>query len=50
MHADEAVVAVLAYRAISFWVPTLPGIAGYIALRRTVHGWERAGVRSAAAS
>jgi len=31
---------VLAYRAISFWLPTLPGIAGYLALRRTVHRWE----------
>jgi uncharacterized protein (TIRG00374 family) len=37
----EAVVAVLAYRAISFWLPTLPGIAGYFALRRTVRRWER---------
>lgn len=40
IHADQAVVAVLAYRAISFWLPTLPGIAGYFALRRTVHRWE----------
>ena len=39
--ASEAVIAVLAYRAISFWLPTLPGIAGYLALRRTVHRWER---------
>jgi len=39
IHADQAVVAVLAYRAISFWLPTLPGIAGYIALRRTVRAW-----------
>jgi uncharacterized protein (TIRG00374 family) len=39
--AGEAVVAVLAYRAISFWLPTLPGIAGYVALRRTVRRWER---------
>ena len=38
---DEAVVSVLAYRAISFWLPTLPGVAGYFALRRTVHRWER---------
>jgi uncharacterized protein (TIRG00374 family) len=40
--ASQAVIAVLAYRAISFWLPTLPGIAGYIALRRTVHRWELA--------
>ncbi len=38
---DEAVVSVLAYRAISFWLPTLPGVAGYFALRRTVRRWER---------
>ncbi len=38
----QAVVAVLAYRAISFWLPTLPGIAGYLRLRVTVRGWERA--------
>jgi uncharacterized protein (TIRG00374 family) len=40
VHADHAVVAVLAYRAISFWLPTLPGIAGYVSLRRTVHRWQ----------
>ena len=38
--ASSAVVAVLAYRAISFWLPTLPGIAGYLALRSTVRGWR----------
>jgi putative heme transporter len=38
--AGRAVVAVLAYRAISFWLPTLPGIGGYVALRKTVHGWR----------
>jgi uncharacterized membrane protein YbhN (UPF0104 family) len=39
--AGQAVIAVLAYRAISFWLPTLPGIAGYLTLRRTVRRWER---------
>jgi uncharacterized membrane protein YbhN (UPF0104 family) len=38
---DQALIAVLAYRAISFWLPTAPGVAGYLALRRTVRGWER---------
>lgn len=38
--ARSAVVAVLAYRAISFWLPTLPGIAGYLALRSTIHHWR----------
>ncbi len=37
----QALIAVLAYRAISFWLPTLPGIAGYLALRRTVRAWEQ---------
>ncbi len=36
----QAVIGVLAYRAISFWLPTLPGIAGYIALRSTVRRWR----------
>lgn len=38
--ARNAVVAVLAYRAISFWLPTLPGVAGYLALRSTVRRWR----------
>jgi uncharacterized membrane protein YbhN (UPF0104 family) len=40
VSADRAVIAVLAYRAISFWLPTLPGIVGYLTLRKTVHGWR----------
>jgi uncharacterized protein (TIRG00374 family) len=36
----RAVIAVLAYRAISFWLPTIPGIAGYLRLRVTVRGWQ----------
>jgi uncharacterized membrane protein YbhN (UPF0104 family) len=46
--AGQAVIAVLAYRAISFWLPTLPGIAGYLALRRTVHGWDALGAKTPA--
>jgi putative heme transporter len=38
--AKSAIVAVLAYRAISFWLPTLPGIAGYLGLRSTVRHWR----------
>ena len=38
----RAVVGVLAYRAISFWIPTLPGVFGYIKLRKTVRGWRLA--------
>ncbi len=36
----QAVVGVLAYRAISFWLPTVPGILGYVSLRRTVRRWR----------
>ncbi len=35
-----AVLAVLSYRAISFWLPTLPGAAAYLQLRRTVARWK----------
>jgi uncharacterized membrane protein YbhN (UPF0104 family) len=37
---SSAVVAVLAYRAISFWLPTLPGLVGFLALRSTVRTWR----------
>jgi uncharacterized membrane protein YbhN (UPF0104 family) len=36
--ASDAVVAVLAYRTLSFWLPTLPGIAAYVGLRRDLDG------------
>jgi uncharacterized protein (TIRG00374 family) len=36
----RAVVGVLAYRAISFWIPTIPGIFGYIRLRSRVREWR----------
>jgi uncharacterized membrane protein YbhN (UPF0104 family) len=35
-----AVVAVLAYRAFAFWMPTLPGAVAYLQLRRTIHRWR----------
>jgi uncharacterized membrane protein YbhN (UPF0104 family) len=38
----RAVAGVLAYRAISFWLPTLPGIGGYLALRGKVRSWRTA--------
>ncbi len=46
-----AVVAVLTYRAFSFWLPTIPGAIAYLQLRRTVSRWkeERAEARAAAA-
>jgi uncharacterized membrane protein YbhN (UPF0104 family) len=35
-----AVLGVLSYRAVSFWLPTLPGALSYVRLRRTVAGWR----------
>ena len=35
-----AVIAVLSYRAISFWLPTVPGVVAYFQLRRTVARWR----------
>jgi putative heme transporter len=35
-----SVVSVLSYRAISFWLPTLPGVVAYFQLRRTVARWR----------
>ena len=40
VHVEVAVVAVLAYRAFAFWLPTLPGAVAYLQLRRTVHRWQ----------
>ena len=42
-----AVLAVLSYRAISFWLPTIPGAIAYFQLRRTVARWreEQSGPR-----
>jgi uncharacterized membrane protein YbhN (UPF0104 family) len=36
-----AYVSVLAYRAISFWLPTIPGTVAYFQLRRTVARWRQ---------
>ena len=35
-----ALVSVLAYRLIAFWVPTVPGAFAYLQLRRTVKVWK----------
>jgi uncharacterized membrane protein YbhN (UPF0104 family) len=47
-----AVLAVLSYRAISFWLPTVPGAIAYFQLRRTVARWrvEQASQASLSAS
>ena len=46
-----AVVAVLVYRAFTFWLPLVPGVIAYFRLRRTVERWrpERAALGSRAA-
>jgi len=46
-----AVLAVLSYRAISFWLPTPPGTVAYFQLRRTVARWrdEQAALPASAA-
>lgn len=36
-----AVLAVLTYRGIAFWLPTIPGALAYIQLRRTVARWRQ---------
>jgi uncharacterized membrane protein YbhN (UPF0104 family) len=36
-----AIVAVLAYRFFSFWLPIAPGALAFASLRRTVAKWER---------
>jgi uncharacterized protein (TIRG00374 family) len=40
VSTGDAVVAVLAYRAFSFWLPMIPGAIAYFQLRKTVHRWE----------
>jgi uncharacterized membrane protein YbhN (UPF0104 family) len=32
--------AVLTFRLVGFWLPIIPGLIAYFALRRQVHGWE----------
>ena len=35
-----AVVAVLVYRAFTFWLPLIPGVIAYFQLRKTVERWS----------
>jgi uncharacterized protein (TIRG00374 family) len=41
VDGSSAVVAVLAYRTISYWLPLLPQGVGYVRLRHTVNGWRK---------
>jgi uncharacterized protein (TIRG00374 family) len=38
---EQALVAVLVYRAVTFWLPMIPGVIAYFQLRRTVERWAR---------
>lgn len=44
-----AVVATLTYQAISVWLPVLPGIGGFLSLRRRVREWRAEDAVQAAA-
>ncbi len=40
VDVNLTVLAVLSYRGISFWLPTVPGAVAYFQLRRTVSRWR----------
>jgi len=40
VNGSLAVLAVLAYRTISYWLPTVPGAIAYVRLRRQVTRWR----------
>jgi hypothetical protein len=40
INAPIVILAVLAYRTISYWLPTVPGAIAYVQLRHTVAGWR----------
>jgi putative heme transporter len=50
VNGSTAVLAVLSYRALSFWLPTLPGAMAYFQLRRTIGRWRGPRPAQAAAS
>jgi uncharacterized protein (TIRG00374 family) len=37
---DTVLPAVLTFRLVGFWLPIIPGVIAYFALRRQVRGWE----------
>jgi uncharacterized membrane protein YbhN (UPF0104 family) len=47
--APVAIAAVVVYRLISCWLPTLPGLAAYVQLRRRMGAWEAAPASAPAA-
>jgi uncharacterized protein (TIRG00374 family) len=40
VDAGQAVVAVLLFRAVTFWLPLIPGVIAYFQLRKTVERWR----------
>jgi uncharacterized protein (TIRG00374 family) len=44
-----ALIAVLVYRLLSFWLPSIPGAIAYFQLRRTVNRWNSYTIQSKAA-
>jgi uncharacterized membrane protein YbhN (UPF0104 family) len=34
-------VAVLLFRAVTFWLPLIPGVIAYFQLRKTVERWRQ---------
>jgi putative heme transporter len=47
IDVEVSIVAVLAYRVFSFWIPTVPGALAYLQLRRTVNRWRAEPVSNA---
>jgi uncharacterized protein (TIRG00374 family) len=41
VNGGLAVVAVLVYRAFTFWLPLIPGVIAYFQLRQTVERWRQ---------
>jgi uncharacterized protein (TIRG00374 family) len=50
VNAALAVVAVLAYRTISYWLPTGPGAIAYVRLHQTITGWRSRGIKPSEAT
>jgi uncharacterized protein (TIRG00374 family) len=48
VNPSLAVLAVLGYRTISYWLPTVPGLIAYLRLRHTVGEWRSADAKQPA--
>jgi uncharacterized protein (TIRG00374 family) len=46
MDSGLALVGVLTFRGFTFWLPTVPGVIAFLALRRTVEHWRNDGSAS----